>query len=83
MGPIGGLEILVLLVLAILIGAVVLVTVIVIVTRSRSRSSQTTSTPAQQRTSADRIRELDGLLAEKMISESEYQARRKSILEEI
>lgn len=63
--------------------AIVAVVVVIFVTRKANHSAAQTPQVAAARSRQERLAELDGLLAQALISESEYQTQRERILGEV
>lgn len=63
--------------------AIVAIVVVVFVTRKANRSAQIPPPVAAAKTRQERLAELDGLLAQSLITEAEYQTQRERILAEV
>lgn len=63
--------------------AIVAVVVVVFVTRKANRSTPLPPPVAAEKSREERLAELDGLLAQSLITEAEYQTQRERILGEL
>lgn len=77
MGPIGMPEIFVLFVVFLLLAAIIVAVVLV-----KSRKSPSTSF-SRSNSAQDRLSEIDSLLQKKLITEAEYEAKRKAIVDSL
>lgn len=63
--------------------AIIAIVVVVFVSRKANRSAPVPPEVPATRSRQERLAELDGLLAQSLITEAEYQTQRKRILEEV